>query len=188
MYCLITISIVLTLGIIVYIILSYANFLKVLYEPFEQFSFKRIKTLQRKTVDALYYEYKNLPKGKFKLVKMKVRAWRKSDVIIQTTDFFSKAILTLMIAISGTILTIIIANLGFTSNSKTVYPSETKWLNDIIKNFNSIIDNISVHQVILVIGFCLFFIVFVDIFISNKIDNLHKRHLTVIDELEKEKS
>ncbi|OMF17035.1 hypothetical protein BK131_03410 [Paenibacillus amylolyticus] len=185
----------LTLNSIVFIsvigldIILYYGFLKFLREPFDELSPNRkIRKLQYKTIDSLYDAYKKLPKGKFKLAKMKIRAWQKPEFITQSIDFFMRIVISLLITTVGVSTTILIANLSFTNSIKTLHPDEQSWINSINKIFNLLNDGMSSYEFLVYIGTIIFFVAFANILILHLKVSLHKKHLIVIDEIEKEYS
>lgn len=165
-------------------LLLYRHFIMFLREPFDKSLGKEKEKYN--TVESLYYAYKNLPKGTFKLTKMRVKSWHKPEIISQSVDFFIKLILSLTIASAGVATTILIATLSVTNSNSALQQDQSTWLNSISHILKSLTEGMDLYKSLFYIGTMVFLLIFGNILISHGSTSVHKKHLIVIEEIEKE--
>lgn len=167
----------------------YRRFIRILKSPFEELHNNISQKSRYDTVASLYDAYKMLPKGKFNLVKMKIRAWNKPDIIPQSIDSFMKIVVSLLLTTSGIVITILIANLNIANSNKELHKDQRiEWINNMRGILETLLESMSLFQILLYIAFFMFTISFVHILISYSKNSLYKKHIIVIDEIEKEYS
>lgn len=174
--------IIAVLGVIGIEINSYLRFTNNLNLPFKDF-----KKTELKTVDNLYTAYKKLPKTRFKIVKMQVRAWNKSEIVPQTIDAFMKIIISIILTTTGVVVTILISSLNLADSNKENDPTQSSnWNNTITNILDNFTQGISSYITLINIALLLFLLSFIHISISYWKNSLYKKHLIVIEEIEKE--
>ncbi|OMF45414.1 hypothetical protein [Paenibacillus amylolyticus] len=170
-------------GVVGLEIYFYYRFIKVLSLPFKEFE----PQVEFTSVETLYEAYKKLPKGKFKHVKLRVRAWNKPEIIPQTVDSFMKIIVTLLLTTTGVVISILIANLNFANSNKEINANQrSDWYDNIRSILEGLVKGISSYQNLMYIALFLFILSFVHISISYLKSSLYKKHVVVLDEIEKE--
>lgn len=164
-------------------LLHYYRFVEQLSAPFEKIKRKRTSEI---TVEELYNCYKELPKGKFKLHKMSVRAWNKPELIPQSVESYMKIIFSILLTAVGFATSILLATLGFTNSNLEMKKDTSSWISTLNYILQELREGMDLYKLLLFIALCVFITSFAHIYISYSKSTLHKKHMVVIEEIEKE--
>lgn len=168
----------------------YKRFTKLLAQPFKDLTIdlNRIDPVYNIT-DTLYQSYKKIPPGKFKLVKLSVRS---QDVynspINHIIDVFVKLVLTLLLAVMGASITISVALLGFLNNSSELKKDYHSWVVNVTEIIDGFKNGQDAYLSVIFIGIVLFSVSLNHILLSYRKKDTYKRHITIIEEIEKERA
>ncbi|MDH2330474.1 hypothetical protein [Paenibacillus polymyxa] len=140
---------------------------------------------------ALYRAYKHLSEHKFKILKMNIKSYDPNNNHVERIiDFFTKMIITMALAMMGYALTTSTSLLTYLNNNKNVEkPSDHLARMESIENiFQNFIDGYDVYEILFIIASSLFILTANHILINTWKKDLHKKHLTIIEEIERERS
>ncbi|AZK47234.1 hypothetical protein [Paenibacillus lentus] len=169
-----------------------------LFRRFEkdlQTPFKNLKINEKnifsdyKITDTLYQSYKQLSPGKFKIVKLSVKSHDiNNNPLTQIIDVFLKLVLTLLLTVMGVSVTIFVALLSFLNTNTELKKDSFSWYKNVQDILDALKNGTSAYLTVSFIGIVLFGVAMNHILLSHKRKTLYKRHLTVIEEIEKERS
>lgn len=168
----------------------YYRFKNFLNKPFRSISINKKDLYPDYLItDTLYKSYKELPKGKFKIVKMSLRSWSNiNNPLQQIIDIFTKLVFTLLLSIAGVSITVSVALLSFYNSNTEVKKDYYSWIKGLTNLLEGFRDGMDTYLIIIIIGIILFILVSNHLFISTFKSKLIKRHLVIIEEIEKENS
>ncbi|WP_431090808.1 hypothetical protein [Paenibacillus sp. 8b26] len=141
--------------------------------------------------NALYRSYKRLSEYKFKILKMNIKSYNpNNDYVEKIIDFFSKLIFTMAIAMMGYALTTSTSLLTYLNNIKKEeqQSDHTAWIDNVNNIFKNYIEGFETYEKLFIIASALFILTANHILINTLKKNLHKKHLTIIEEIERERS
>lgn len=166
----------------------YWRFEKALSLPFKKINInERELYLDYKITDTLYQSYKKLPPGKFKIVKMSVKSRDvENSPLHQIIDVFTKLVLTIILAVMGVSVTISVALLGFLNDNAELKDDYHTWVRSVQDILTTFIEGSNAFLSIIFIGIVLCSVSINHIVLSHRKKDLYKRHLTIINEIEKE--
>ncbi|CAM2868715.1 hypothetical protein PATA110615_05130 [Paenibacillus taichungensis] len=160
----------------------YFRFKKMLRHPFSAYENK-----EPNSIEALYMAYKKLPKMQFKMAKLKVQSWNNSEIVPQSIDGFMKIIFTIVLTATGVVITIMISSLDIANSNKESDPNQANaWYDSISSILVSLTSSINFYQTLMKVALLLFLLSVLHIIFTYWKNSLHKKHIVVIEEIEKE--
>lgn len=171
----------------------YARFRKSLKFPFKAFKPINNKDLLTgyPTTDSLYKSYKKLSKANFKVIKMSVRSFDPDlGFIQQLIDLFTKLIFTIALALMSITITIFSSLLNNLNANKEELKKldNSAWVKNLNGTLQGFLDGLETYQKFFFIALMIFILAINHTLLYTAKKNIHKRHLTIIEEIEKEYS
>ncbi|QDH23470.1 hypothetical protein [Saccharibacillus brassicae] len=140
-----------------------------------------------KETHSRYKAYKEIKRDKpelFKMIKLSLKSHNiDGDLGSKILDILTKTVFAIALASMGFVATVSVANLNFLNSNKNELNDSTQSIQDIFSNFTAGLD---FFNVTLNIAFLAFTVALIYLFSSKIKKNELHRHLTIVEEIEKE--
>lgn len=140
--------------------------------------------------EYLYESYKNMSDRDFRIEKLKVKSKNfYKDILEQLIDTLSKLVIGIIVALMAytAVATSTMLN-NISNNEEFKKANHVAWSDGIVDGFETFVSGISNYQNIILIFFSIFIMAAIRILFVMIRKELHKKHLTIIEEIEKEKN